>query len=314
MLSETFYTKMLNASSTGIAEASELLRQGHCVAFPTETVYGLGADATNATAVARIFAAKDRPSFNPLIVHVASIEAAWDWVVPTDWARDVAKAFWPGPLTLVLPKKASLPDIVTAGHDLLAIRVPAHPLAQQLLQDVDLPLAAPSANPSGRISPTTAQHVREGLNGRIAAIVDGGPCAVGLESTIVGGPEPRLLRPGGVATDAIEAVLGTALQQVRDQATPTVPGQLSSHYAPNAKVRLNVVRPHSGEVFLGFGPSDCDVNLSPTEDLIEAAANLFAALRQLDATGQPIAVAQIPMQGLGVAINDRLARAAAPRG
>ena len=309
--------EILTASSTGIARAAKLLTAGALVAFPTEPVYGLGADARNGSAVAKIFAAKNRPSFNPLIAHVADTQTARRYVEWTDTAERLASAFWPGPLTLVLPLKPGhgISDLVTTGLPTLALRVPAHPAAHALLQRFAGPVAAPSANPSGRISPTTAAHVIAGLDGRIAAVLDDGPCTVGLESTILGldGP-PTLLRPGGLPAEAIEAALGTPLAQRAANAALSAPGQLESHYAPGAPVRLNATTARSGEVLLGFGPMDCDLNLSEAGDLHDAAANLFGHLHRLDATGQPIAVAPIPDHGLGRAINDRLRRAAAPRG
>ncbi|TMV10274.1 threonylcarbamoyl-AMP synthase [Ruegeria sediminis] len=309
-------TEYLAADRAGLARAAELLRQGQLVAFPTETVYGLGADARNGEAVAAIYAAKGRPSFNPLIAHVASAEAARRHVEWTAQAERLAAAFWPGPLTLVLPLREGhgISSLVTAGLDTLAVRVPALPTAQKLLTAFDGPVAAPSANPSGRISPTTADHVRNGLDGLIAAILDDGPCGVGVESTIVGlAGEPLLLRPGGVALDEIEAVLGTTLRHHEDGDPLTAPGQLLSHYAPDAPVRLNAETREGDEILLGFGRVECDLNLSAEGNLAEAAANLFAALHALNETGRPIAVSPIPERGLGAAINDRLRRAAAPR-
>ncbi|MEL7213621.1 MAG: L-threonylcarbamoyladenylate synthase [Pseudomonadota bacterium] len=305
-------TQHLAATPDGIAKAAALLQDGARVAFPTETVYGLGADATNGQAVARIFAAKNRPSFNPLIVHVPDLAAAEKLVEFPQTARDIAQAFWPGPLTLVLPlKDGAVSDLVTAGLGTLAIRIPAHPLAQELLRAADRPIAAPSANPSGAISPTTADHVAAGLTGRIEAILDGGPCAVGLESTILGfDPEPTLLRPGGLPQEALEAALGHPISTHLPE-TPNAPGQLTSHYAPDAKVRLNVTAAEGP--LLGFGPMEATLNLSPAGDLTEAAANLFAYLRKLDEVADTIHVAPIPETGLGRAINDRLRRAAAPR-
>lgn len=308
-------TKRLNADETGISDAARLLRDGKLVAFPTETVYGLGADATNDRAVASIFAAKGRPQFNPLIVHTADKQSAQAYVAWSDQAEILAAAFWPGPLTLVLPV---LPDIgiaplVTAGLGTIAIRVPAHPLAQRLIAAVGQPLAAPSANPSGRISPTSADHVLEGLSGIIEAVLDDGPCDVGLESTIVGlSGEATLLRPGGLPVEIIEAALGQKLAAAGQ--TIQAPGQLASHYAPDAALRLNAVTRDGGERLLGFGPVECDLNLSASSDLVEAAANLFRHLHALDKAGAgPIAVSPIPETGLGRAINDRLRRAAAPR-
>ena len=305
-------THHLDASPQGIEEAATLLRAGQQVAFPTETVYGLGGDARSADAVAGIYAAKGRPSFNPLIVHVAGLAAAEQIARFDTTARRLAQAFWPGPFTLVLPLAPDhgLASLVTAGLDTVAVRVPAHPVAQALLKAFGGPLAAPSANPSGAISPTTAAHVIAGLEGRIAAVVDGGPCQVGLESTIVGGTPLALLRPGGVPVAEIEALTGPLAP-----ADPgiTAPGQLASHYAPGARVRLNATYARDDEVLLGFGPMPCDMNLSEGADLSEAAARLFDALHALDATGRNIAVARVPDHGLGAAINDRLRRAAAPR-
>lgn len=310
-------TRILTAQPQDIRQAAALLQDGQLVAFPTETVYGLGADARQGEAVAALYAAKGRPSFNPLIAHVHSIEAAKRHVIWTETANKLAEAFWPGPLTLVLPLRDGhdISHLVTAGLETLGVRIPAHPAARALLSALDGPVAAPSANPSGRISPTTAAHVVAGLDGRIAAIVDDGPCGVGVESTIVGlsGVTPILLRPGGLAQEDIEAVLGHPLQ-LRDASDPlTAPGQLLSHYAPRAKVRLNVTTPDPAELYLGFGTMSCDLNLSDSADLVEAAANLFGHLHQLDAMDKPIAVAPIPEHGLGAAINDRLRRAAAPR-
>ncbi len=309
-------TQDLPANANGLAKAADLLRQGLLVAFPTETVYGLGGDARNGEAVAAIYEAKGRPSFNPLIAHVASTETAKRFVEWTDQADLLADAFWPGPLTLVLPLRPDhgISSLVTAGLDTLAVRVPAHPTAHALLTAFDGPVAAPSANPSGQISPTTAAHVRAGLEGRIAAVLDDGPCGVGLESTIVGlAGTPALLRPGGVALEQIEEVLKAELHHHQPGDLLTAPGQLQSHYAPDAPVRLNARSRQGDEVLLGFGPVDCDLNLSSTGNLPEAAANLFAALHKLNDTGRPIAVSPIPHHGLGAAINDRLRRAAAPR-
>lgn len=309
-------TARLSPDEDGIGRAARLLAAGEVVAVPTETVYGLAGNARNAEAVARIYAAKGRPSFNPLIVHVADIDAAERMGVFGDEARQLA-ALWPGPLTLVLPLRegAGIASLVTAGLETVALRVPAHPVARALLRRFGGPLAAPSANASGRISPTTAAHVLDpdgGLDGRIAAVLDGGACPVGLESTIVGWREGRatLLRPGGVPVDAIEAVIGP-LAQPGELAAPDAPGQLSSHYAPNAPLRLNADAPREGETFIAFGPGP--LTLSPRADTTEAAARLFDVLRQADRLGRPIAVARVPDEGLGLAINDRLRRAAAPR-
>ncbi|MBB93663.1 MAG: threonylcarbamoyl-AMP synthase [Rhodobacteraceae bacterium] len=311
-------TERLGADEAGVSRAAELLAAGACVAFPTETVYGLGADARSGEAVARIYAAKGRPSFNPLIVHVADTAAARRLVVWSDRAERLAQAFWPGPLTLVLPlaEGHGIASLVTAGLPTLGVRVPAAPVAQRLLRAFGGPVAAPSANPSGRISPTRAAHVLDGLDGRIAAVLDGGPCDVGVESTIVGedaGGAPVLLRPGGVASEAIEASLATPLTRQAPGPTPTAPGQLTSHYAPREAVRLNATEARGDEVLLGFGPVAGDLSLSPAGDPVEAAARLFDCLHDLDARGRPIAVAPIPDTGLGAALNDRLRRAAAPR-
>ena len=309
-------TDRLTSSRTDIAQAAALLRAAELVAFPTETVYGLGADARDGQAVARIYEAKGRPSFNPLIVHVADANKARDFGIWSETAQTLADAFWPGPLTLVLPLRhdAGLSDLVTAGLSSVAIRVPAGKLAQDLLRAFDGPIAAPSANPSGRISPTTADHVIAGLNGKIAAVLDGGACGVGLESTIIGLTEaPTLLRAGGVPREAIEAALGVKLADPSGSAI-SAPGQLASHYAPNAQIRLNAKDWQAGELTLGFGQMECDLNLSESADLVEAAANLFGHLHLLDAMERTqIAVAPIPEAGLGAAINDRLSRAAAPR-
>ena len=308
---------MLPPDEAGLKKAAALLQAGGLVSFPTETVYGLGADARNDSAVAGIYAAKGRPSFNPLIVHVADRAAAEKYCVFNDTARQLAQAFWPGALTLVLPLKpdAGISKLVTAGLATLAIRVPDHPVAQGLLACFDGPVAAPSANPSGRISPTSAAHVAAGLGGQIDAVVDGGDCPVGVESTIVScAGEPALLRAGGIPVEALEACLGRPLALAGDPAAPTAPGQLESHYAPQGKVRLNAPYAEEGEVLLGFGQVDADLNLSQAGDLTEAAARLFACLHELDAMGaERIAVSPIPDHGLGRAINDRLKRAAAPR-
>jgi len=311
-------TQTLTADKAGFARAATLLDAGGLVAFPTETVYGLGADARNDLAVARIFEAKGRPRFNPLIVHVPDVELAKRYVIWGDKADRLAAAFWPGPLTLVLPLRpdSGLSPLVTADLQTLAIRVPAHPVARALLESFGGPVAAPSANPSGRISPTKAAHVLAGLTGRIEAVVDGGDCDVGVESTILGlGETPTLLRPGGLPQEALEAALGTTLTRYQDGDPLTAPGQMASHYAPGAKVRLNAREIDKGERLLGFGNvQNTTLNLSPSGDLTEAAANLFHHLHALDQSGDaPIAVSPIPETGLGRAINDRLRRAAAPR-
>ncbi|MGR3491344.1 MAG: L-threonylcarbamoyladenylate synthase [Shimia sp.] len=300
----------LSADEAGITRAAALIRGGACVAFPTETVYGLGALATDGRAVAEIYEAKGRPSFNPLIAHVADRPAAEALVEMPDWARPLAEAFWPGPLTLVLPMKPGAVDLlVTAGLPTLGVRVPAHPVARALLRAVGRPLAAPSANPSGRVSPTTAEHVMAGLGDRIAAVLDGGPCDVGVESTIIG-PGPSLLRDGGVPAEEIEALAGP-LSAAGEGIT--APGQLASHYAPTAPLRLNATEARGDELLIGFGDVAGETSLSETGDLTEAAARLFATLHKVD-VGRPLAVAPIPETGLGRALNDRLRRAAAPRG
>jgi len=307
----------LTQAQADLDKAASILTGGGLVAFPTETVYGLGADARDDTAVAKIYAAKGRPSFNPLIVHVSDMQAAARYVTMTESAVQLAQAFWPGALTLVLPLRgdAGISKLVTAGLDTLAIRVPDHPVGHGLLAAFNGPIAAPSANPSGRISPTTADHVIAGLDGKIDAVIDGGACPVGLESTIISCVDtPTLLRAGGIPVEAVEACLGHPLAQSLDAETPTAPGQLASHYAPKGTVRLNAKAAEEGETYLGFGAMQADLSLSPSGDLLEAAANLFDCLHQLDAMGASrIAVAPIPEKGLGRAINDRLRRAAAPR-
>ncbi|MHA6289285.1 L-threonylcarbamoyladenylate synthase [Maricaulis sp. CAU 1757] len=300
-----------------IAEAADILRGGGLVAMPTETVYGLAADAANPKAVARIYAAKGRPRFNPLIAHVSGPKTAWRLAGWPDMAAKLAEAFWPGPLTMVLPKRPDAPicDLANAGLDSVAIRCPDHPVAQALLEAFDGALVAPSANPSGTVSPTTAQHVAHNLGDKVDLILDGGPCEVGVESTVVGllGDKVSLLRPGGLDRARIITVTGP-LGRPEASEQPVSPGQLASHYAPAAEIRLNAQSREDGELLLGFGRIDGDFNLSPAGDLDEAAANLFAALRQLDSRGaRRIAVAPIPEEGLGEAINDRLKRAAAPR-
>jgi L-threonylcarbamoyladenylate synthase len=312
------------ATPETIADAARTLREGRLVAFPTETVYGLGADATNGRAVAAIYEAKGRPRFNPLIVHVADVEAARRIAVLGDLGETLAAAFWPGPLTLVLPKQpgTAISDLATAALYTVAIRIPSEPVAQALLRAMDGPVVAPSANRSGHVSATTAAHVAADLGDAVATILDGGPSAHGVESTIVDatGVAPRLLRPGAVTAEAIRAAVGTlAVAMSHDHQRPSAPGQLESHYAPRAAVRLGARAVHRGEALLAFGddvpPHDGPIfNLSPAGDLAEAAANLFAALRGLDASQvAAIAVMPIPDDGLGAAINDRLRRAAAPR-
>lgn len=303
--------------------AAEALLAGGLVAFPTETVYGLGVRADDPAAVARLYAAKGRPRFNPLIAHVVDLGAAEALAELPAEAMRLATAFWPGPLTLVAPRRPGgrVCDLAAAGLATVGVRVPAHPVALALLRAVGVPLAAPSANPSGRVSPTTAAHVMAGLAERIDGVLEGGPCTVGVESTIIGfDPAPVLLRPGGVTAEALEAVLGHALA-VPPGSRITAPGQLASHYAPGARLRLGATAPRKGEGWLGFGPDavpagTCTRSLSARGDLEEAAANLFGHLRALDSamggTGT-IAVAAVPDEGLGRAINDRLRRAAAPR-
>ncbi len=299
-----------------VQKAAKILQNGGLIAFPTETVYGLGADATQESAVKAIYDAKGRPSFNPLIAHFGDPDVVKTFVEISDQAQKLMDAFWPGALTLVLPMK---PDIkiaqsVTAGLPTLAVRMPDNPVALSLLRFAATPIAAPSANPSGQISPTTADHVRAGLSEKIDGLIDGGPCAIGLESTIlVLEPKPTILRPGGVTRQQISDILRRPVA-FADDATPLqAPGQMISHYAPKASVRLGVTKPKPDEVYLGFGPMECDVNLSPNGVLTEAAETLFAALHHLDGLGKPIAVAPIPNTGVGRAINDRLKRAAAPR-
>lgn len=316
-------TKLLSADAAGIAEAASLLRAGGLVALPTETVYGLAADATSGTAVAGIYAAKERPSFNPLISHLPDLASArWQGLFDAN-ALALAQSFWPGPLTLVVPASpgCTVSDLARAGLATVALRVPAHPVAHAVLAAAGRPIAAPSANRSGRISATSAEHALADLDGRIDAVLDAGPTEVGVESTIIACLDgaPRLLRPGGVPRSAIEHVIGRPLVIAGDAGhAPISPGMLASHYAPAARVRLDAQAPRSGEAWLGFGPDENDhphaLNLSPSGDLREAAANLFGHMRRLDALGlAAIAVAAIPEQGLGEAINDRLRRAAAPR-
>ncbi len=316
---------LLPADSVGVSAAVALLAAGELVALPTETVYGLAADATQDSAVAAIFAAKGRPQFNPLIAHVANLEAAAQLVEMDSLARRLAERFWPGPLTLVLPRRAdcSVSWLAGAGLDTLAVRVPDHPLTAEVLQRIGRPLVAPSANPSGRLSPTTAAHVRDGLGARIAAVLDGGPCTVGIESTVVQVVDGQawLLRPGGLPREAIEAVTGPLHQApaaTPQDTLPRSPGQLASHYAPHLPLHLNVTEPQPDDALLAFGPhvphgAAHVLNLSPRGDTTEAAAHLFDYLRRLDAgPWRAIAVMPIPPIGLGEAIADRLRRAATP--
>ncbi|MBI2236795.1 MAG: threonylcarbamoyl-AMP synthase [Magnetospirillum sp.] len=302
------------ATPATIAAAGRLLAAGRLVAFPTETVYGLGGDATSDRAVAAIFTAKGRPTFNPLIVHVAQAGQTETLVAVDDRARRLMARFWPGPLTLVLPRLPGSPVslLASAGLDTIAVRLPDHAVARALIEAAGRPLAAPSANRSGGVSPTLAQHVDAGL---AALVLDGGPCRVGVESTVLdlSGQRPALLRPGGIAREELERELGP-LPRAEDPTAPKSPGQLESHYAPGLPVRLGAEGPRPGEALLGFGPGAAELNLSPAGDLAEAAANLFAMLRALDRPGfTGIAVRPIPEHGLGLAINDRLRRAAAPR-
>ncbi len=316
-------THLLAADAGGLAKAAEMLREGRLVAFPTETVYGLGADAANARAVAEIYRAKGRPSFNPLIAHVADLASARREGRFDGRASMLAEAFWPGPLTLVLPLAAgaSVCDLARAGLDSVGLRMPAHPVALSLLVAAGRPIAAPSANISGHVSPTTPAHVLADLGGRIEAVIDGGACGVGVESTIVAlldGP-PRLLRPGGVPRTALEELLGKELLCAEGSEQPLSPGLLASHYAPRGILRLEAENLREGEAGLDFGGRFAGAaaktfDLSPCGDLAEAAANLFTFLRALDEGGATkIAVAPIPAADLGEAINDRLRRAAAPR-
>jgi L-threonylcarbamoyladenylate synthase len=321
-------TRMMPARPASLLEAAGCLRDGGLVAFPTETVYGLGADAANAAAIARLYQAKGRPAFNPLIAHVADLTAARKIAIFDEQALKLAESFWPGPLTLVLPKAPGCPvaDLATAGLETVAIRIPAHPVALALLRAFGGAVVAPSANLSGHVSPTTAAHVHSDLAGRIDMILDGGPVRVGVESTIVGCFEqPMLLRPGGLPREAIERVLGVALAQMPEDpdsaSQPLAPGMLASHYAPRTPVRLNAEAVRPGEALLGFGPMQlpsietaaATMNLSASGDLHEAAANLFSYLRALDARqAVGIAVMPVPDHDLGEAINDRLRRAAVP--
>ncbi|MCQ9156081.1 L-threonylcarbamoyladenylate synthase [Acidomonas methanolica] len=320
-------TELLKADAAGIARAATLLRTGHLVAFGTETVYGLGADATSDAAVARIYAAKNRPRFNPLINHVASAEAAFRQGEENTLARLLAQAFWPGPLTLVLPRRAdaTVCDLAAAGLPTLALRVPRGETVQAMLSQLDIPVAAPSANPSGSVSPSDAFHVLRGLGGRIDAVLDSGPCPVGVESTVLdlSRGAPILLRPGGVTLEQLTAVCGP-VRHADDHGSkrPIAPGLMASHYAPDLPVRLNAAAVRPDEALLAFGPplpgAGLTWSLSDRGDLEEAAARLFAGLRFLDSEGRRrglrgIAAMTMPRHGLGLAILDRLRRAAAPR-
>jgi L-threonylcarbamoyladenylate synthase len=323
-------TEILQANKAGVMRAAALLREGALVAFGTETVYGLGGDATNAEAVAAIFQAKERPRFNPLICHFHSAESAFCHVVADPRAQRIAHRFWPGPLTLVLPRQLDSPValLTSAGLNTIAVRVPAHPAVISLLHRAGGPIAAPSANRSGQVSPTSAQHVLDGLNGRIAAVLDSGPCLVGVESSVLdlSGPVPILLRPGGVSAEDIEACLGPiqrGIQVARALEGLRSPGLMVSHYAPDLPVRLNAEHVAHEEALLAFGlplpGALCQFQLSFSGSTIEAAARLFEGLRWLDVQGgrlgaKRIAVMPVPLDGLGAAVNDRLQRAAAPRG
>ncbi|MFT3809352.1 MAG: L-threonylcarbamoyladenylate synthase [Micropepsaceae bacterium] len=309
-----------SAFRVAIAAAAREIALGQLVAFPTETVYGLGADATNGAALARLFEAKGRPRINPLIVHVESAKAARKLVTFNPVALKLAEAFWPGPLTLVLPKSAKCPvhDLASAGLTTLGVRVPAHPVAQALILSAGTPIAAPSANASGEPSPTRAAHVAESLGDGVT-VLDAGPCHAGLESTVIGfdGHRPVLLRPGATPRDEIEAVVGPLAEAVDDAAHPSSPGRLLRHYAPQARLRINAEAPREGELFIAFGPTGVEdaLQLSEAGSTREAAMNLFALLREADKRGATaVAVAPVPEDGIGEAINDRLRRAAAAQG
>jgi L-threonylcarbamoyladenylate synthase len=328
-MTASIVTRLVKPGAAATADAARILAGGGLIAFPTETVYGLGADATNGAAVARLYEAKGRPAFNPLIAHVPDAAAARQLAQFDADARRLAEAFWPGPLTLVLPKTESctVSELATAGLDSIAVRVPRHTVAQDLLKAFGRPIVAPSANRSGHVSPTTAAHVIADLSGRIDLIIDGDATPVGVESAIVAClEEPALLRPGGVPREDIERVLGRPLADapagLAVEDSPLAPGMLASHYAPHTRMRLNAESIAPGEALLAFGPATVKgaetavktLNLSARGDLIEAAANLFSCLRSLDAAkAAMIAVMPLPQEGLGEAINDRLQRAAAPR-
>ncbi len=325
MAVESKMTRLAEASPEAIAAAAACLRAGGLVAMPTETVYGLAADATSDAAVAAIYAAKERPAINPLIAHVLDIDVAEEHAIFGAEAETLAHAFWPGPVTLVLPvaltSRISL--LARAGLDTVAVRAPSHETARALIEAAGVPLAAPSANRSGAVSPTTAAHVVADLDGRVDWILDGGPCRYGLESTIVAclAGRPQLLRPGAITREAIESALGSPINSRSAARTaPNAPGQLASHYAPKAELRLGAANASADEAALDFGGSlkggrpSARLDLSPSADLVEAASHLFSYMRALDAVGVArIAVAPIPEDGLGAAINDRLRRAAAPR-
>ncbi len=316
----------MNENAPDIGKATEIIRNGGLVAMPTETVYGLAADACNDRAVARIFEAKGRPQFNPLIIHVTGVDMARRYVAFSPLAEKLADHFWPGALTLVLARRedSAISRLVSAGLETIAVRAPNHQLAQKLINAIDRPVAAPSANRSGSISPTKPEHVRDSLGAKVDLILDGGRCIVGVESTIVKVDDDAitLLRPGGITKEEIEQQLGCAIATADKAATIEAPGMLASHYAPNAQIRLDVTKPKNNEAFLGFGTNTIEspnaLTLSTDGDLQEAAANLFDCLHRLDKMAEKhglkgIACAPIPMDGLGIAINDRLSRAAAPK-
>lgn len=315
------------ANKQSITDAAETLKSGGLVGMPTETVYGLAANALDGAAVAKIFEAKGRPAFNPLIIHVPDIEAASQYVEVSDIARGIARGFWPGPLTMILPRKkdCKISDLASAGLDTLAVRMPSHPVALSLLKEAGVPVAAPSANKSGSLSPTSPKHVHESLGDKVDMILAAGPCEVGLESTVLdlSGDVPVILRPGGVTADDLSEALGAEVGYAdANDDKPKSPGMLLKHYAPTLPVRLNAIDVKEGEALLAFGsdkfmvgksfPEQKKRNLSENSDLYEAAANMFAMLKELDGCGaQGIAVMAIPEEGIGLAINDRLKRAAA---
>lgn len=315
-------SRIYKPTAEAIIMASDILKKGEVVSFPTETVYGLGADATNSDAVAKIFSAKNRPSFNPLIIHLPNTQMVEKYVELSQLAKDLSNIFWPGPFTMVLPlkKNSGISTLITAGLETVAIRVPSHPVAHTLLNEFNGPIAAPSANKSGQISPTTAQHVDQEFGDELELIIDGGPCDNGLESTIVKVVYDQLtiLRPGNVTVEEIQEKIEVKIvTDTQPTDNPIAPGQLKSHYAPNANVRLNVINPEMNEAYLAFGDTnqvENMLNLSPSGDLEEAASNLFSMMRSLDQLNlKTISVAPIPKSGVGVAINDRLERAAAPK-
>ncbi|MDA7568703.1 L-threonylcarbamoyladenylate synthase [Emcibacteraceae bacterium] len=315
-------SRIYKPTAEAIIMASDILKKGEVVSFPTETVYGLGADATNSDAIAKIFSAKNRPSFNPLIIHLPNTQMVEKYVELSQLTKDLSNIFWPGPFTMVLPlkKNSGISTLITAGLETVAIRVPSHPVAHTLLNEFNGPIAAPSANKSGQISPTTAQHVDQEFGDELELIIDGGPCDNGLESTIVKVVYDQLtiLRPGNVTVEEIQEKIEVKIvTDTHPTDNPIAPGQLKSHYAPNANVRLNVINPEMNEAYLAFGDTnqvENMLNLSPSGDLEEAASNLFSMMRSLDQLNlKTISVAPIPKSGVGVAINDRLERAAAPK-